>query len=56
MQHDAAITDGWVSGIPQAKNAAGTGGGTDVGQVEGDVPTQGADPDLAADADTEEEQ
>lgn len=56
LQHDAAVTDGWVSGIPQAENAAGTGGGTDVGEVESDEPTQGADPDLAADTDTADEE
>lgn len=35
--------DGWVADIPQAENAARS--------VESDVPTQGADPDLATDED-----
>lgn len=50
---DTLASDGWVADIPQAANAAGTrrsdGGGTDVGTVESDALTQGADPDLATD-------
>ena len=62
LAKDASVTDGWTSGIPQAENAAGRGsadagrGGTDVGEVESDEPSQGADPDLATDADTAEEE
>lgn len=56
LKHDPTVTDGWTSGIPQSPEAAGRGGGTDVGPVEGDQATQGADPDLAADADNDPEE
>ncbi|MFH8248853.1 hypothetical protein ACH3VR_00615 [Microbacterium sp. B2969] len=46
QQSEDLMADGWVADIPVAANAAG---GTDVGSVEGDGPTQGADPDLATD-------
>ena len=50
---EALASDGWVADIPQAANAAGTRrgqtGGTDVGTVESDALTQGADPDLTTD-------
>ncbi|MEU1971247.1 hypothetical protein ABZ477_06315 [Microbacterium sp. NPDC019599] len=51
---DASVTDGWTADIPMADNAAGSARrGAD--PVESDVPTQGADPDLAADPDDEED-
>jgi len=57
-ESSAAVTDGWTVGLPtyqeynDARDAAAAGDrGTDVGAVEGDEPTRGADPDMAVDAD-----
>jgi len=61
-QSGAPVTDGWTVGLPtyqeynDARDArVAAEGGTDVGPVEGDGPTQGADPDMAPDPRDEED-
>ena len=65
-ESSAAVTDGWTVDLPtyqeynDARDAAASDArvsadaGTDVGAVEGDEPTQGIDPDMAADPEDEE--
>ncbi len=66
-ESSAAVTDGWTVDLPtyqeynDARDAAASDaaapaeGGTDVGPVEGDQATQGADPDMAPDPRDEED-
>jgi hypothetical protein len=47
--HNPAVSDGWGPDIPPAADRRKYASG-----VESDVPSQGADPDMATDADAEE--
>jgi hypothetical protein len=55
-EDDRDLPEGVINADPTGGwQRADAAGGTDVGEVESDQPSQGADPDLATDADADEE-